>query len=93
MFDGRHCAKKDLDLLIKETDKIVSLISSDLSEDKKNKELDNFVNFIKRFDSEIADSLQNKIKDFKNDYSKIKTAIERHIEELKRNVIIDIYEH
>lgn len=93
MFDGRHCTQKDLDLLIKETNKIISVISSDKDDDIKKSSLVNFINLIKRFDYQIADSLQNKINSSGNDYQRIKEIIKTHVEELKRNVIIDIYEH
>ena len=72
MFDGRHCTQKDLDLLIKETNKIISVISSDKDDDIKKSSLVNFINLIKRFDYQIADSLQNKINSSGNDYQRIK---------------------
>ena len=93
MFDGRHCTKKDLDLLVNETNKVLSLIFKDIGDEQKKNGLNNFVNLIKRFDDQIAESLQIKIKYFDKDYSNIKRVIESHVEELKRNVVIDIYEH
>lgn len=93
MFDGRHCTKKDLNVLIKETDKILLLISSDIDDDKKKSDLINFINLIKRFDIQIGDTLLNKINNSKDDYIKIKNDISICVEELKRNIIVDIYEH
>lgn len=93
MFDGRHCTNKDLNLLIKETDKILLLISSDMDDDRKKSGLINFINLIKRFDLQIGETLADKINNSNKYYIKIKNDINICVEELKRNIIVDIYEH
>lgn len=85
MFDGRHCTKLDLELLNKETDKILNNISND--------NLNIYLNYIERFDQEIADKMRWKIKCTGEDTDKIKQIIVNNIEILKQNVMVDICEH
>lgn len=93
MIDGRHCTQKDLELLIKETNKIFEFLNKNSENEEKNEELRCFLLFLRRFDEQIADTLQTEIIGFMNNNEKIKAAIEKHVNELKQNVIIDIFEH
>lgn len=85
MFDGRHCTKKDLESLAKETDKILTNLSVE--------NLNLFLKYIERFDQEIADKMRWKIKCAGEDTDKIKQIIVNNIEILKQNVMVDILEH
>ncbi|MDY6430763.1 MAG: hypothetical protein SPL00_03130 [Bacilli bacterium] len=88
MFDSRHCKKKDLKALNKEYMKIFKAISNQNSGD-----LHVFLLFIDRFDKQIAERMRSQIQENGNNYKKIKEIIIENIEELKQNVIVDIYEH
>ena len=90
MFDGRHCTNKDLDLLIKETNQIKRKI---LQNSQKNEDLRSFLALINRFDSQIAAQLKTDISNSETDCTRIIHAIDKSIDELKRNVLVDIYEH
>ena len=90
MFDGRHCVKKDLDLLIDETLKIERCVLESI--DYIN-ELKQYINFIKRFDIDIADKIDRDIKYVSDDREKIIKIIDKNIDMLKQNVLVDIYEH
>lgn len=89
MFDGRHCIKQDLILLDKETNRIVLLLdNNDLSVEGH---LKTYIQFISRFDMDIAGNISRRIKDKNN--QEIKSTILDNIEVLRQNVIVDIYEH
>ena len=93
MFDGRHCTQRDLELLANETNKIKLLLSQNVENDEKNAELRRFLQFLARFDEQIANDLQSKICQTNGDNNKIIKAIETSVNELKQNVHTDIYEH
>ena len=84
MFDGRHCTNKDLDFLLKETKKVKAGASSF--------ELENYLKLIERFDKEIADRLRIDIERSSKEENVIK-AIDKNINELIQNIIVDINEH
>ena len=84
MFDGRHCTNKNLDLLLKETKKVKAGVSSF--------ELENYLKLIERFDKEIADRLRIDIERSSKEENVIK-AIDKNINELIQNIIVDINEH
>lgn len=84
MFDGRHCTNKDLDLLLKETKKVKAGVSSF--------EFENYLKLIERFDKEIADRLRIDIERSSREENVIK-AIDKNINELIQNIIVDINEH
>ena len=90
MFEGRHCTNKDLDLLIKETNQIKRKI---LQNSQKNEDLQSFLAFINRFDSQIGQQLKIDISSCGTDCARIVHTIDKYIDELKRNVLVDIYEH
>ena len=83
MFDGRHCTQKDLDLLLKETKNIKK---HQQNPDKIN----SFLDFVARFDRDIADKIRRQITSFPNDVERI---IDTNISSLIQNVTVDIYEH
>lgn len=83
MFDGRHCTQKDLDLLVKETKNIKKYPQNP---DKIN----SFLDFVARFDRDIADKMRRQISSFPNDVERI---IDSNISSLIQNVAVDIYEH
>ena len=87
MFDGRHCTQKDLNLLSRKTKEIIFSISNgDLSN------LDVYISFIARFDKDIEATLRSQIRNAKDNLAIIQ-IINRNINELKQNVIVDINEH
>ena len=83
MFDGRHCTQKDLDLLVKETKNVKKYLQNS---DKIN----SFLDFVARFDRDIADKMRRQITSFPNDVERI---IDSNISSLIQNVTVDIYEH
>lgn len=93
MFDGRHCTQKDLDLLIKETNRVESILKKNIEKREKIVELQRFLQFLRRFDEQIANNLKTQIDRANSDESEIIRAIECNVQELKQNVIVDIYEH
>ena len=93
MFDGRHCTKRDLDLLVKETNKIKLSIAKNSENSGKNEDLQRFFFFLSRFDTSIAGELEQQINASNDNYESIIKAIDIKVDELKQNVIVDIYEH
>ena len=93
MFDGRHCTKRDLDLLVEETRKIKSYIEKNTEILQKNEDLQRFFLFLSRFDTSIAEELEQQINASNDNYESIIKAIDIKVDELKQNVIVDIYEH
>ena len=93
MFDGRHCTKRDLDLLVKETNKIKLSIAKNSENSGKNEDLQRFFLFLSRFDTSIAEELEQQINASNDNYKSIIKAIDIKVDELKQNVIVDIYEH
>ena len=93
MFDGRHCTKRDLDLLVKETNKIKLLIANNSENSGKNEDLQRFLAFLHRFDTSIANELENQISNAHGDCERIIKAIDIKVDELKQNIIVDINEH
>lgn len=93
MFDGRHCTQKDLDLLIKETNRVESILKKNKEKSEKIVELQRFLQFLRRFDEQITNNLKAQIDRANSDESEIIRAIESNVQELKQNVIVDIYEH
>ena len=93
MFDGRHCTKRDLDLLVEETNKIKLSIAKNSENSGKNEDLLRFFLFLSRFDTSIAEELEQQINASNDNYESIIKAIDIKVDELKQNVIVDIYEH
>ena len=93
MFDGRHCTKKDLDLLVKETNKIKQIIAKNNENSGKNEDLQCFLAFLSRFDTSIARELEIQVSNAGGDCERIIKAIDISVDELKQNIIVDIYEH
>lgn len=84
MIDGRHCTNKDLNLLIKETEKVKTNLSSF--------EIEKYLKLIERFDKEIAINLKMEI-ECASSKDKIINIIDKNINELIQNVVVDINEH
>lgn len=84
MIDGRHCTNKDLNLLIKETEKVKTNLSSF--------EIGKYLKLIERFDKEIAINLKMEI-ECASSKDKIINIIDKNINELIQNVVVDINEH
>ncbi len=93
MFDGRHCTKRDLDLLVEETNKIKLSIAKNSENSGKNEDLQRFYAFLSRFDTSISEELEQQINASNDNYESIIKAIDIKVDELKQNVIVDIYEH
>ena len=87
MFDGKHCTKEDLDLLVLNTNNVLNALSEG---DRSG--LDSFLKLIDRFDVEVSRRICYQIKDV-NDVEKLKRIISNNIDELKQNVLVDINEH
>ena len=87
MFDGKHCTKEDLDLLVLNTNNVLNALSEG---DRSG--LDSFLKLIDRFDVEVSRRICYQIKDV-NDIEKLKRIISNNIDELKQNVLVDINEH
>lgn len=86
MFNGRHCKVKDLNLLDKETEIVLSLLNEDREVD-----LSHYFEIIEMFDPMIKEEIATSIKEKNN--KEISNIISNKIKELRRNVIIDIQEH
>ena len=84
MIDGCHCTNKDLDLLIKETNKVKASPTIE--------NIDEFLKLVARFDKDIADNMFLRLKHASNKDETIR-IIDSNINELKQLVIVDIYEH
>lgn len=93
MFDGRHCTERDLNMLVKETNKIKLSIAKNSENSGKNEDLQRFFLFLSRFDTSIAEELEQQINASNDNYESIIKAIDIKVDELKQNVIVDIYEH
>ena len=93
MFDGRHCTERDLNMLVKETNKIKLFIAKNSENKEKKPELQRFFLFLSRFDTSIAEELEQQINASNDNYESIIKAIDIKVDELKQNVIVDIYEH
>lgn len=93
MFDGRHCTREDLNLLVKETNKIKLLIEKNPLKIEKNEDLRCFLAFLSRFDASIAIKLEMQVDTANGDCERIINAINACVDELKQNIIVDIYEH
>ena len=90
MYKGRHCIESDYRLLVKETDNIISLLSSDVD---TYSSLVRYIDFIEDFDEDIANKIRFHLKKDNLDKTKMIRVITRYIDELKQNVIVDIQEH
>ena len=91
MFDNRHCTTSDYSLLVKETDRIISIISDVNVNIEKG--LENYIRFIARFDNDVADTLKYKLINKDISPSMMVSIINKHIDELKQQVLVDIREH
>lgn len=89
MIDGRHCIEKDLELLIKETEKVKKSILKNGYEDSV---IESFLELISRFDLDVSRRIKEGI-DCCYDINKIIAIIDENIESLKQCVVVDIYEH
>ena len=84
MFDGRHCTYKDLELLRKETHKIEDNLDNP-------KEIEKYLKLVERFDFDIANKISREIKNQPSEM--ILSIINKNIELLEQNIIVDINEH
>ena len=84
MIDGRHCTRKDLDLLINETNK-VKLSINDIN-------LNAYYKLIARFDQYTADELKRLISVTSSE-DEIRRIIDQKVYALKQSILVDIYEH
>ena len=85
MIDGRHCTKQDLDLLIKETKKMKNNLQN-------TDKIRVFIDFVMRFDEDIANTLSRKL-NATSDIKEKGKIIDTNINALMQNVYTDIYEH
>ena len=89
MFDGRHCTKQDLTRLIEETNKV----KQNFEKTQKIGDLRGFLAFLARFDEDVSRRLTNTVTNEGTDCERVLKAIDSYVDELKQNVIVDIYEH
>lgn len=88
MYLNRHCTYQDYELLKSSTDEVVfDLSNNDFSS------LDKYFELLNNFDIHFSIELKNKIDSCSNDKDKIIEIISKDIEELYRNVLVDIKEH
>ena len=80
-------------MLVKETNKIKLSIAKNSENSGKNEDLQRFFLFLSRFDTSIAEELEQQINASNDNYESIIKAIDIKVDELKQNVIVDIYEH
>ena len=91
MFDGRHCTTSDYSLLVKETKRIISIISDVNGNIEKG--LENYIKLISRFDMDISDRLMYSLSSKDISRSSMVDIINKYIGELKQQVLVDIREH
>ena len=89
MFDNRHCTQKDLDNLIDKTNKVLLCLKNDAKVDKR---INAYIEYVSRFDSEIAFMMKKEIQSLESNQEKAE-AIKRNVDKLKQNILVDIYEH
>ena len=87
MIDNRHCHQDDLFLFDEEVKRIKNQII-----EEKTIDLREFLTFIARFDKDISMKLELLIKSEK-DRDRLLRIIDRYCNELRQNIIVDIYEH
>ena len=91
MFDSRHCIESDYVLLIKETDKIIKII---LNHSKTvESDLNKYLKLIARFDKDTAEALAYKLSTQNISASQKVEIINKYIDVLKQQVLVDIQEH
>lgn len=90
MYKGRHCVTSDYHLLEKISQEFLSKNNWDIL---SSKEIDNFVNFIKDYDEDIAFKVRMHLEKSGVDPLTRKKKIIDLIDELKNNVLVDIKEH
>lgn len=91
MFDGRHCTKEDLVQLIKETNRIKLFISQ--RDEDLDRLIKRYLSFIERFDADIASRMSREISSVSGDCDKTTDIINKNVELLEQNVLVDINEH
>ena len=91
MFDSWHCIESDYVLLVKETDKIINII---LNNSKTiESDLNKYLKLIARFDKDTAETLAYKLSvQNLNGVQKVE-IINKYINVLKQQVLVDIQEH
>ena len=91
MFDGRHCIEADYALLNKETDKIIRIVLTNLESCKT--ELNKYLKLVARFDIETSEMLSFKLSSKNMTAEQIVATINKYIDILKQQVLVDINEH
>ena len=92
MYNGRHCTLQDYELLVRETNKLLEVLTVIEIVDQ-SKELKKYFKLIERFDAEIANKLRLNLSKDGMPVSKMIEILTRYIDELKQNVLVDINEH
>ena len=90
MYKGRHCIPSDYQFLEKISQEFLSKNNWD---NLSSKEIDNFVNFIKDYDEDIAFKVRIHLEKSGVDSLTRKKKIIDLIDELKNNVLVDSREH
>lgn len=86
MFNGHHCKIEDYYRLEKASKDIYSLLENDRKID-----ITSFTDLVSQYDEMISISILSKVKNKSN--SEIKSIIKASVDELLKNILIDINEH
>ena len=91
MFDNRHCVENDYALLVKETDNIIKdVLNNSIS---LRSDLNKYLSFIARFDKQISDKLTFELSRDGLTNLEMAEIINKNIDVLKQQVLVDIQEH
>ena len=88
MYNGRHCTIIDYDRLVLKTDQLINKVKTSSDFD-----LSSYIEFIAMYDEDIASKLRFHLNKDEKDINIIISTINRYIDELKSNVLVDIQEH
>ena len=86
MFNGNHCKIEDYYRLEKASKDLYSLLDKDRETD-----ITSFADLVSQYDEMISNSIRSKVKNKSN--HEIKIIIKNYIDELLKNILIDINEH
>lgn len=86
MFNGNHCKIEDYYRLEKASKDLYSLLDKDREID-----ITSFADLVSQYDEMISNSIRSKVKNKSN--REIKIIVKTSVDELLKNILIDINEH
>ena len=86
MFNGHHCKIEDYYRLEKASRDLYTLLDKDIEID-----ITSFLDLLSQYDEMISNSIRSKVKNKSN--REIKIIIKSSVDELLKNILIDINEH